>query len=176
MPARESPLDSPEQTGVTYSDWSNANARAQFPTLDGLNIWKGPVGRITAIDMHTGDHLWVIPSADASQEDQDFMRNHPLLQGVPNVEHNQGRPFLAAMTVTPNLLLSSSVNAADEPVLRGIDKRTGEILAEIPIPGISRYGMSSWEHNGHQYIIVQLQDGLAAFGLPAAMPQVGDSH
>jgi hypothetical protein len=36
--------------------------------------------------------------------------------------------------------------------------------------------MSSWEHNGHQYIIVQLQDGLAAFGLPAAMPAAGDAH
>jgi hypothetical protein len=36
--------------------------------------------------------------------------------------------------------------------------------------------MSSWEHNGHQYIIVQLTDGLAAFGLPAAMPQAGVAH
>ncbi|HSH76777.1 MAG TPA: PQQ-binding-like beta-propeller repeat protein, partial [Longimicrobiales bacterium] len=46
MPARESPLDSPEQTGVTYSDWSNANAGGGRggPTLDGLEIWKGPVG------------------------------------------------------------------------------------------------------------------------------------
>ena len=43
-------------------------------------------------------------------------------------------------------------------------------------PDATRYGMSSWEHNGHQYIIVQLTDGLAAFGLPAAMPQAGDDH
>jgi quinoprotein glucose dehydrogenase len=178
MPARESPLDSPEQTGVTYSDWSAASGggRPRFPTLDGLNIWKGPYGRITAIDMNTGEHLWVVPSADAPQQEQDMMRNHPLLQGVPNVEYNQGRSYLAPMTVTPNLLLAASVNADNEPVLRGIDKRTGATLAEVPIPGVSRYGMSSWEHNGHQYIIVQLQDGLAAFGLPAAMPAAGDAH
>ena len=62
------------------------------------------------------------------------------------------------------------------PVLRGIDKRTGRILGEVEIPGISRYGMSSWEHNGHQYIIIQLQDGIAAFGLPAAVPQAGAAH
>jgi len=61
-------------------------------------------------------------------------------------------------------------------VLFGIDKMTGERIGAVEIPGISRYGMSSWEHNGHQYIIIQLQDGLAAFGLPAAMPQASGGH
>jgi glucose dehydrogenase len=174
MPARESPLDSPEQTGVTYSDWSAASGgggRGGAPTLDGLPLWKGPVGRITAIDMNTGDHMWVIPSADAPQAEQDMIRNHPLLQGVPNVMVNRGRSYLAPMTATPNMLLAASQRADNTPVLRGIDKRTGQTLGEIELPGLSRYGMSSWEHNGHQYIIVQLQDGIAAFGLPAAMPQ-----
>ncbi len=57
-----------------------------------------------------------------------------------------------------------------------VDKETGTRVGELEIPGITRYGMSSWTHNGHQYIIVQLQDGLAAFGLPAAMPAAGDAH
>jgi quinoprotein glucose dehydrogenase len=48
---------------------------------------------------------------------------------------------------------------------------TGERVGAVEIPGLSRYGMSSWEHEGHQYIIIQLGDGIAAFGLPAAMPQ-----
>ncbi len=173
MPAQDSPLDSPEQTGTTYSDWSNADRRARFPTLDGLDIWKGPSGRITAIDMNTGEHLWMIPSADTPQREQDMMRSHPLLQGVSNLDeiiHDRGMSYLAPMTVTPNMLLAASMTAAGDPVLRGIDKRTGAIVGEIPIPGVSRYGMSSWEHDGHQYILVQLQDGLAAFGLPAAMP------
>jgi quinoprotein glucose dehydrogenase len=182
MPASESPLDGPTQSGVTHSAWSAAQGgggRGRAPSVDGLDLWKGPVGRITAIDMNTGEHLWVIPSADTPQAEQDMMRSHPLLQGVANLDEiiaNRGRSFLNPMTVTPNMLLAASVNAANEPVLRGIDKATGEILAEIPLPGVSRYGMSSWEHNGHQYIIVQLQDGIAAFGLPAAMPQAGDAH
>jgi hypothetical protein len=33
--------------------------------------------------------------------------------------------------------------------------------------------MSSWEHDGHQVILIQLSGGLAAFGLPAAMPDAG---
>jgi quinoprotein glucose dehydrogenase len=181
MPARESPLDGPEQTGRTHSDWSAAQGgggRGGQPTVDGLPIWKGPVGRITAIDMNTGDHMWVIPSADAPQAEQDMIRNHPLLRGVPNIGQiaNRGRSYLAPMTVTPNMLLAASQRADNTPVLRAIDKRTGRILGEVELPGISRYGMSSWVHNGHQYIIIQLQDGLAAFGLPAAMPQAGAAH
>ena len=31
------------------------------------DIFKGPVGRITAIDMNTGEHLWMIPHGDTAQ-------------------------------------------------------------------------------------------------------------
>ena len=178
MPAIESPLDSPSQSGVTYSDFSagQGGPRARFPTLDGLDIWKGPAGRITAIDMNTGEHLWVIPYGDAPQQQQDLIANHPLLQGVPNVMVNRGRAGLAPMTVTPNLLLYAGQTADNQAQLFAVDKMTGERLGSVEIPGQSRYGMSSWEHNGHQYIIIQLQDGIAAFGLPAAMPQAGGGH
>ncbi|MGE0161490.1 MAG: PQQ-binding-like beta-propeller repeat protein [Gemmatimonadales bacterium] len=182
MPARESPLDSPEQTGVTYSDFSagrgGGGGRGAPPNVDGLDIWKGPVGRISAIDLNTGDYLWVIPNGDAPQAQQDMIRNHPLLQGLPNIDEiaNRGRSGHAAMVVSPNLLFASGMTADNQASLFAIDKRTGRRVGTIPIPGQSRYGMSSWEHNGHQYIIVQLQDGIAAFGLPAAMPAAGDAH
>jgi len=180
MPAVESPLDTPEQTGVTHSDWSagQGGGRPRFPTLDGLPIWKGPDGRITAIDMNTGEFLWQIPYGDAPQDQQDFIRNHPLLQGIDMNEsiYNRGRAGLAPLTVTPNMLLAAGQLADNTPVLFGIDKFTGERIGAVEIPGLSRYGMSSWEHNGHQYIIIQLQDGIAAFGLPAAMPQAGGGH
>ena len=173
MSAIESPLDGPTQSGTTYSEYSagQGGPRARFPTLDGLDIWKGPAGRITAIDMNTGDHLWVIPYGEAPQAQQDLIRNHPLLQGVPNVMVDRGRGGLAPMTATPNLLLYAGQTADNQATLFAIDKMTGERVGQVEIPGLSRYGMSSWEHNGHQYIIVQLQDGLAAFGLPAAMPE-----
>jgi quinoprotein glucose dehydrogenase len=107
-----------------------------------------------------------------------MIRNHPLLRGVPNIDQiaNRGRSYQSPMTVTPNMLLAGSQTADNTPVLRGLDKRTGAILGEVEIPGLTRYGMSSWEHNGHQYIIIQLQDGLAAFGLPAAAPGVEEAH
>jgi hypothetical protein len=50
--------------------------------------------------------------------------------------------------------------------LYAIDKFTGERLGSVEIPGATRYGMSSWVHEGKQYIMVQLSDGLAAMALP----------
>jgi glucose dehydrogenase len=183
MPASESPLDSPEQTGTHYSDWSNAAgpaARAPMPAqdVDGLPIWKGPEGRIVAYDMNAGTIKWVIPNGDAPQDEQDMIRNHPLLRGV-NIDesvYNRGRPGQATMVASPNLLFVTGVTADGTPSLFAIDKMTGERVGAVEMPGTSRYGMSSWVHDGHQVILVQLDNGLAAFGLPAAMPQALGGH
>ncbi|MDH3207438.1 MAG: PQQ-binding-like beta-propeller repeat protein [Gemmatimonadota bacterium] len=183
MPAAESPLDGPEQSGTRYSDWSNAAgpaARAPNPEqrLDGLPIWKGPEGRIVAYDLNTGTIQWVIPNGDAPTDEQEMIRNHPLLQGLALDEsvYNRGRSGQATMVASPNLLFLTGMTADDTPSLFAIDKQTGERVGQVELPAFARYGMSSWEHNGHQYILVQLPDGLAAFGLPAAMPSAGEAH
>ena len=167
-PGIDSPMDNDQMTGTTLSDWiRGAQGPPRAPEdIDGLSIWKGPVGRITAIDMNTGEHLWVIPYGDAPQEEQDMMRNHPLLQGVPNVMTNRGRGGRAPMVVTPTLLLAGGQLADGSWNLFAIDKQTGERVGSVPIPGSTRYGMSSWVHEGKQYIIIQLVDGLAAVALP----------
>ena len=116
--------------------------------------------------------------ADILQAEQDLIRNHPLMQGVPNLDQiaNRGRSGHGGMVASPNLLFHSGQTADNTPHLFAVDKRTGRRVGQIEIPAQSRYGMSSWEHNGHQVILVQLPDGLAAFGLPAAVPQAGAAH
>ncbi|HIC53838.1 MAG TPA: hypothetical protein EYM78_15240 [Gemmatimonadetes bacterium] len=172
-PGVESPLDGPEQTGVTHSDWSSAQGQGggagrwnEAGRIDGLSIWKGPVGRISAIDLNTGEYRWVIPSGDAPQDEQDLIRNHPLLRGVAGVPVNQGRSGQAAMVATATLLLASGQTSDGTPTLFAIDKATGERVGEVELPGMTRYGMSSWVHEGQQYVIIQLADGLAAMGVP----------
>jgi quinoprotein glucose dehydrogenase len=178
MPGVDSPLDtSTVQTGTVHSDWSRAmgagrgergggTARPDRAQLEGLSIWKGPLGRITAIDMNTGEHLWVIPHGDADLEDQEEIRNHPLLQGVANVPTNPGRRGFPVMIATPTLLIASGQTSDEKWNLFAIDKRTGERLGAVEIPGGTRYGLSSWVHEGKQYVLVQLADGLAALALP----------
>jgi quinoprotein glucose dehydrogenase len=172
-PGVESPLDGPEQTGVTHSDWSNAQGQGgaaqrwnSAGRIDGLSIWKGPVGRISAIDLNTGEYRWVIPNGDAPEDEQALIRNHPLLQGVTGVQVNQGRSGHAAMVATATLLLASGQTSDGTPTLFAIDKATGERVGEVELPGPTRYGMSTWVHEGQQYVIIQLAGGLAAMGVP----------
>jgi quinoprotein glucose dehydrogenase len=177
MPGAESPMDKEQPTGTTHSEWSRAagagagRRRGQLSPdlakLDGLSIWKGPVGRITAIDMNTGDNLWVIPNGDAEPEEQDAIKNHPLLQGVPNVPTNPGRRGFPVMVATPTLLITAGQTSDGTWNLFGIDKRTGARVGAVKIPGETGYGMSSWTHQGKQYVLVQLEDGLAAMALPS---------
>ena len=52
--------------------------------------------------------------------------------------------------------------------IRDSDKDTGEIIGEIEAPARSNYGMSSWTHDGHQYIMLQTSSKLTALALPGA--------
>jgi glucose dehydrogenase len=142
-----------------------AGAPAASDPLAGLSLFKGPVGRITAIDLNTGEHLWVIPNGDAPQEQQDAIRNNPLLKGV-NINPNLGRSALGAVMVTATMLLAAGQTADGTPYLFAIDKRSGKRLGKIPTAGMSRYGMMTYMHQGKQYIVVQLSNGLQAFALP----------
>ena len=178
MPGKDSPLDTAtKQTGTTHSEWSRAvtqgggqfggsEGRPDLATIDGLSIWKGPVGRITAIDMNTGEHLWTIPNGDAEEDVQESIRNHPMVQGVAGVPTNPGRRGWSVMVGTPTLLMASGQTSDGAWKLFAVDKRTGERLGAVDIPGATRYGMSSWVHEGKQYVVIQLEDGLAAMALP----------
>ena len=179
MSGADSELNELEQSGTTFTDWAAVatSVRGSIdPTIDGLPIWKGPVGRITAIDMNTGEHLWVTPNGDAPQAQQDQIRNHPLVQGLDGVEINRGRGGSAAMLVTPTMLVAGGQTADNTAHIFAIDKRSGERLGAVEIPGLTRYGMSSWMHQERQFIIVQLRDGLAAMALPVEGGAGPDQH
>jgi glucose dehydrogenase len=156
-------------SGTTVTDWARGPGGGQSgppDNLDGLSIWKGPVGRITAIDLNTGEHLWVTPHGDAPDAVQEMLREHPLLQGVPDAPTNPGRTGHSAMMVTETLLIASGTTSDDTPHIFAIDKFTGQRVGQVPIPGASRYGMSGFVHDGRQHVLVQLGTGLAAYTLP----------
>jgi glucose dehydrogenase len=168
MLGQESSMDGPHQTGTTLTRWvRGAEGSSREPEeIDGLSIWKGPVGRITAIDMNMGEPLWVIPNGYSPRDEQEAMENHPLLQGVPGVDFNRGRAANAPMVATSTLLMYGGRDADENWKLFGIEKATGRQVGAIDIPGSTSYGMSSWVYGGKQYVIIQLQDGLAAYTLP----------
>ncbi|MEX2571712.1 MAG: hypothetical protein WD737_10480 [Gemmatimonadota bacterium] len=162
-------VDFEGQTGTNMVDWARGGGGAEGPDvpddIDGLSIWKGPVGRITAIDLNTGEHLWAIPNGDAPEEQQQLLQNHPLLQGV-DAPTNPGRSGHSAMLATPSLLLATGMTSDNTPHLFAIDKQTGQRVAQVATPSLGRYGIMTYEHQGKQYVVLPVQGGYTALALP----------
>jgi quinoprotein glucose dehydrogenase len=143
-------IDEPDDimtTGSTLSQYAVLD-RGDFRGPQGLPIHKPPYGRITAIDMNTGEHLWWIPNGDTPER----IRDHPALQGVDLP--NTGQTSIAITMVTKTLLVTAE-GGGGEPRLHAVDKTTGERLATIDLPSAGHYGMMTYMHEGNQYIVVQ---------------------
>ena len=127
----------------------------RIPRIQGLEVVKPPYGRITAIDMNSGDHLWWIPNADTPER----IANHPLLEGVDLPP--TGVPTRAGVLLTKTLLFVAEGNGSADagPTMRAIDKQTGEIVAEIELPD-NQVGLPfTYEHNGTQYLAMFVGGG-----------------
>jgi len=133
--------------GGTVADWVGVGVA--FPGPRGLPILKPPYGRITAIDMNTGEHLWWIPNGDTPEQ----IRNHPALQGldIPNT----GQPSHATVLVTRSLLIYGE-GRGGEPRLHAVDKRTGDRLATIGLPAPTNTAPMTFMHEGRQYIVAAI--------------------
>jgi quinoprotein glucose dehydrogenase len=145
-------------TGTTISQFA-VGGMAPIPTVRGLPIYKPPYSRITAIDMKTGDHLWWIPVGETPNQ----IKTNPALGGLTIPNTGTGRQ--AAQIVTPTLLMYAGETGDGAPHLFAVDKRTGQALGKVKVPRPVRYGMISYLHGGRQYVVVQMNGGLAALAL-----------
>ncbi len=67
-------VNDPKVSSVAYIQGGSRPPRV----FDTLPIAKAPWGRITAIDMNSGDHMWWVANADTPKE----VAEHPKLKGV----------------------------------------------------------------------------------------------
>ena len=74
------------------------------------------------VDPFTCEPCGFMRNGDADEETQEELKNHPLLQGVPNAPTNPGRCGFSVMTVTPTLLMASGQTSDGTWSLFGIDK------------------------------------------------------
>jgi quinoprotein glucose dehydrogenase len=132
------------------------------------SIFKGPNARISAIDMNTGEYLWVIPNGDAPTAQQEACRANRFMATLPNVNElcNWGRGGPGGLLATATMLIAPGQDAEGNASIFAIDKTTGQRLGQVRTAGVSRYGMMTYMHEGKQYIVVQLSDRLQAFTLP----------
>ena len=139
----------------------------RVPRVQGLDIVKPPYGRITAIDMNSGDHLWMIANADTPE----FMANHPLLEGVDLPR--TGVATRSGILVTKTLLFAGERTGVigAGPMFRAHDKQTGEIIAEWELPDNQTGLPFTYEHDGKQYLAMFVGGAskpaeLVAYALP----------
>jgi quinoprotein glucose dehydrogenase len=160
IPGKERDPEFKQPTGKTIVDWTPGRGSGAPSAVEGLSIWKGPYGRITAIDLNTGEHLWVIPNGEAP----DSVRNHPLLKGL-NVP-DPGRSGHSAMLVTPTMLMATGLTADNQAHLFAIDKKSGKRIGKVPTSERGEYGIMTYMHNGKQYVVLPISGGYIALALP----------
>jgi len=131
----------------------------------GLPILKPPYGRVTAIDLNAGDHLWSSPVGEGP-------RNHEALRHLrlPKL----GWPRRSFPLLTKSLLLvaqegkgrlrgsSPLKNAVEyetevhDPYLFAFDTRTGEELAAVKLPGNATGGLITGFVAGKQIVVIPI--------------------
>ena len=121
----------------------------------GLPMIKPPWGRITAIDMNTGDHVWMVPNGNVP----DYIKNSPILAGIDL--SGGGNPERAPLLVTKTLLftgdgagLFSSGPQGGGRKFRALDKKTGKTIFEMELPGNETGLPMTYMAGGKQYIVV----------------------
>jgi quinoprotein glucose dehydrogenase len=139
------------------SDMNYVGAFVRVDTPFGLPIVKGPWGRITAIDMHTGEHAWMVPNGHAPKA----VAENPKLKGVDL--SGVGQPERAPLLVTKTLLFAgdgsgmfSSGPGGGGPLFRALDKATGKTLHEMELPANETGIPMTYLADGKQYIVVAI--------------------
>jgi quinoprotein glucose dehydrogenase len=142
------------------------NLRPAYDSPLGVPLFKAPYGRVTAIDLNTGEHAWMVPNGDPPE----YLKAVPALKGVDISKF--GNPERAPLLVTKTLLFSGdgggrfgAPKGGGGPMMRALNKRTGAKIWEMKLPANETGIPMTYMLNGRQYIAVAI--GAADF--PAEM-------
>ena len=131
----------------------------------GLPLWKPPYTRMTAIDMNTGEHAWMMPTGSG-----DRIRNHPMLRDLdlPPVGGDASRsgPLLTKTLLVHALTTGGGNNG---PRLVAYDKLSGAELASLDLPAGALGAPMTYLLDGRQHLAVTVGGdvpGLIVFRLP----------
>ncbi|MDH3272280.1 MAG: pyrroloquinoline quinone-dependent dehydrogenase [Gemmatimonadota bacterium] len=142
----------------------------EVPMPSGLPLLKPPYGRITAIDMNTGEHLWMRANGPGP-------RDHPAIADLDLPWLGQrGRP---APLLTKTLLFLgegtesalSILPIAGGKAFRAWDKDTGAVVWEMELAAGTSGAPMTYLAGGRQYVVLAIGDRdttgrLVALALP----------
>jgi quinoprotein glucose dehydrogenase len=136
---------------------------------EGLPLLKPPYSRLTAINMNTGEHAWMVPAGAG-----DRIRNLPRLKGLALPPLGGDSTFSGPLLTKTLLIYALTAGGAQGgPRLVGYDKATGRELASVDLPGAAIGTPMTYAIDGRQYIALTVQGrtatdvpALVAFALP----------
>jgi quinoprotein glucose dehydrogenase len=165
----------PSVTAGFYADLSPGNpdrmnvrytrGTREFPAGPrGLPLTKPPYGRITAIDMNTGEHVWIVANGDGP-------RNHPAIAHLNLPPLGQTGRAMTLLTKTllfvsegdPIMVRTPPVGLSDAgKMFRAYDKASGDVVWEMALPAGTNGSPMAYMHEGKQYIVLPI--GSASHG------------
>jgi len=128
----------------------------------GLPLFKPPYSRMTAINMNTGEHVWMVPTGNG-----DRIRNNPMLKGL-NLPPLGGDVTMSGPVLTKTLLIYALTTggARNGPRLVAYDKASGKELGSADLPGAAIGTPMTYLVDGKQYIALTVQGG------PSSVPEM----
>ncbi len=155
-----------EVTNLTYVKGS----RRWIAGPQGLPLFKPPYGRITAIDMNSGEHLWMVPNGVGPVDNPAIAHLGLEKLGVP------GRP---SPLLTKSLLFMGEGQTNQRPggripfdmpveiatnsggfMFRAYDKTNGDVIWETELEAGTTGAPITYTHDGEQFIMVAIGDRL----------------
>jgi glucose dehydrogenase len=125
----------------------------------GLPLFKPPYGRITAIDLNKGEHVWQVAHGDGPRQKVNEILGNG--KDVGPLGAGGGGPL-----VTKTLLFvgqgsggRGGAGGGGGNVMRAFDKATGKVIAEIALAANPHGTPMTYMTGGKQYIVVATFDG-----------------
>ncbi len=175
IPSRTFPI----VVGLVEPDAARSNFRyirgrsagyGRFGGPRGLPLTKPPYGRVTAIDLKTGEIAWQVPHGDG-------IRQQIIDMGIDD-PGPVGGPASTGPLLTKTLLfiaqgsltLRGGGGGAESSVLRAFDKKTGAVISEKTLEQAPAGTPMTYLADGKQFIVLAVggrdKAGLVALSLP----------
>jgi quinoprotein glucose dehydrogenase len=133
----------------------------------GLPLFKPPYTRMTAIDMNTGEHIWMKPMGNG-----DRIRNLPMLRDL-DLPPLGGDSTRVGPLLTKTLLIFALTAGGfnDGPRLVALDKRSGDEIASLDLPGGAIGTPMTYMVDGTQYIALTVGGSPVPELIALALPE-----
>lgn len=132
------------------------------PGPRGLPLTKPPYGRITAIDLNSGEHAWMVPHGEGPR--QRIIEEGALDPGPV------GSPSRTGPLLTSTLLFVAQEDSG-RFLLRAFDKSNGAVIHEFELPLPPGGTPMTYMADGRQHIAIAVGAGIDSRIVSIALPQ-----